>query len=370
MAGIFISYRRADSDGWAGRLRDALRARFGNRVFQDVESIADGEIFSEVIDRALQECDVALIIIGPNWASARNDERPPPRSERRLGAHRDRARARTAEDPRDSGARRRRVDAARGGPARRAAVADQEAGPRDPQQQLGFRRRAAREPSQTDRRTAARSGRRGSMRSASLARGGRAIGAFAGSRYFGQPAPSPTPAEPAARAAPQALRHKRRRAARLPHPSPFRLAEDRRAPDAPTEKPAASRTAAGSSEAARAARREHAPAASARRRRSRRRAARRPSRRATAAIRRRASAAARQAARSPQPKPRSSRARNPPRSAAPRPSAAARRGSPPLHPRPPQRPPAAPATDVASLNLPNRPPRRASSRSETAGPIG
>jgi len=70
MAGIFISYRRADSDGWAGRLRDALRARFGNRVFQDVESIADGEIFSEVIDRALQECDVALIIIGPNWASA------------------------------------------------------------------------------------------------------------------------------------------------------------------------------------------------------------------------------------------------------------------------------------------------------------
>src|SRR4029077_11251337 len=57
---------------WAGRLRDALRVRFGNRVFQDVESIADGEIFSEVIGRALQECDVALIIIGPNWGSAQN----------------------------------------------------------------------------------------------------------------------------------------------------------------------------------------------------------------------------------------------------------------------------------------------------------
>ncbi len=74
MAGIFISYRRADSDGWAGRLRDALRVRFGDRVFQDVDNIADGEIFSEVIDRALQECDVALVIIGPNWASA-HDER-------------------------------------------------------------------------------------------------------------------------------------------------------------------------------------------------------------------------------------------------------------------------------------------------------
>lgn len=73
MAGIFISYRRADSDGWAGRLRDALRVRFGDRVFQDVDNIADGEIFSEVIDRALQECDVALVIIGPNWASARDE---------------------------------------------------------------------------------------------------------------------------------------------------------------------------------------------------------------------------------------------------------------------------------------------------------
>ena len=74
MAGIFISYRRADSDGWAGRLRDALRAQFGGDVFQDVDSIPDGEIFSEVIDRALQECDVALVIIGPNWATARDED--------------------------------------------------------------------------------------------------------------------------------------------------------------------------------------------------------------------------------------------------------------------------------------------------------
>jgi hypothetical protein len=74
MAGIFISYRRADSDGWAGRLRDALRVRFGDIVFQDVDNIADGEIFSDVIDRALQACDVALIIIGPTWANARDEQ--------------------------------------------------------------------------------------------------------------------------------------------------------------------------------------------------------------------------------------------------------------------------------------------------------
>jgi len=70
VAGIFISYRRADSDGWAGRLRDALRSRFGDLVFQDVDNIPDGEIFADVIDRALNECDVALVIIGPQWGSA------------------------------------------------------------------------------------------------------------------------------------------------------------------------------------------------------------------------------------------------------------------------------------------------------------
>jgi hypothetical protein len=90
MAGIFISYRRADSDGWAGRLRDTLRARFGAGVFQDVDSIPDGEIFSEVIDRALQTCDVALVIIGPNWATARDN------SGRRLDQEEDWVRTETA----------------------------------------------------------------------------------------------------------------------------------------------------------------------------------------------------------------------------------------------------------------------------------
>ncbi|MGZ8263116.1 MAG: TIR domain-containing protein [Burkholderiales bacterium] len=91
MAGIFISYRRADSDGWAGRLRDALRVRFGDLVFQDVDNIADGEIFSDVIDRALNECDVALIIIGPSWGSARDEQ-----GRRRLDLEEDWVRTETA----------------------------------------------------------------------------------------------------------------------------------------------------------------------------------------------------------------------------------------------------------------------------------
>jgi hypothetical protein len=51
MAGIFISYRRDDASGHAGRLFDRLAARFGrDRVFMDVTDIAPGEDFTRVRD--------------------------------------------------------------------------------------------------------------------------------------------------------------------------------------------------------------------------------------------------------------------------------------------------------------------------------
>ena len=38
MSGLFISYRRADSAGWAGRLKDHLEARYGaDLVWQVVD---------------------------------------------------------------------------------------------------------------------------------------------------------------------------------------------------------------------------------------------------------------------------------------------------------------------------------------------
>jgi hypothetical protein len=41
MPGIFISYRREDASGHAGRLRDRLTQRFGREtVFMDVSDIA------------------------------------------------------------------------------------------------------------------------------------------------------------------------------------------------------------------------------------------------------------------------------------------------------------------------------------------
>lgn len=70
MPGIFISYRRSDSGGHAGRLRDHLSAHFGpSLVFQDVD-IGDGDVFADVIDRALLSCDVVLVVIGRDWVGA------------------------------------------------------------------------------------------------------------------------------------------------------------------------------------------------------------------------------------------------------------------------------------------------------------
>ena len=68
-ARIFISYRRADSAGWAGRLHSDLRERFGaDRVFRDV-SIAPGVDFRDHIEGVMDGCEVLLAVIGPRWAT-------------------------------------------------------------------------------------------------------------------------------------------------------------------------------------------------------------------------------------------------------------------------------------------------------------
>ena len=67
---IFISYRREDSAGHAGRLFDRLRERFGrDRVFLDVVGIQAGVDFVETIDKAVGSCDVLLAVIGREWLS-------------------------------------------------------------------------------------------------------------------------------------------------------------------------------------------------------------------------------------------------------------------------------------------------------------
>ena len=68
MSGIFISYRRDDQAGFAGRLADALEARFGaDNVFRDIEDIHPGDDFVVAIDQHLASVDVMLVLIGPAW---------------------------------------------------------------------------------------------------------------------------------------------------------------------------------------------------------------------------------------------------------------------------------------------------------------
>jgi uncharacterized protein len=65
---IVISYRRSDSDVFAGRIRDRLAGRYGDAsVFMDVDDIPFGIDFREHIKEALAASDVVLVIIGSRW---------------------------------------------------------------------------------------------------------------------------------------------------------------------------------------------------------------------------------------------------------------------------------------------------------------
>jgi hypothetical protein len=71
MSGIFISYRREDAAGHAGRLFDRLAQHFGrDQVFMDVAGIDPGVDFVEAIEQAVGSCNVLIVVIGKQWAQA------------------------------------------------------------------------------------------------------------------------------------------------------------------------------------------------------------------------------------------------------------------------------------------------------------
>lgn len=71
MSGIFLSYRRSDSEGYAGRLFEGLKTRCdADQLFFDVAAIAPGEDFHKVIADKVGSCAVLLALIGKNWLSA------------------------------------------------------------------------------------------------------------------------------------------------------------------------------------------------------------------------------------------------------------------------------------------------------------
>lgn len=68
MGAIFISYRRKDSAGYAGRLCDRLSEVFGAKnVFMDVEDIHPGEDFAQAIEDRIAACAVVIAVVGPQW---------------------------------------------------------------------------------------------------------------------------------------------------------------------------------------------------------------------------------------------------------------------------------------------------------------
>ena len=67
---LFISYRRDDSAGHAGRVRDRLEREFGaDLLFMDVDAVPLGVNFVKVLRDEVTKCDALLAIIGPNWAN-------------------------------------------------------------------------------------------------------------------------------------------------------------------------------------------------------------------------------------------------------------------------------------------------------------
>src|SRR6478609_5598921 len=75
MAGkIFINYRRDDSIGMAGRLHDRLAQTLGrDKLFMDVDHIPAGTDFVAHLNSQVAECDVVLVVIGPNWLVAKDE---------------------------------------------------------------------------------------------------------------------------------------------------------------------------------------------------------------------------------------------------------------------------------------------------------
>lgn len=71
--GIFLSYRRDDAEGQAGRLYGDLAQAFGEAfVFMDVAGIGAGLDFRKVIDKHVTSCAVLLALIGPEWLDAKD----------------------------------------------------------------------------------------------------------------------------------------------------------------------------------------------------------------------------------------------------------------------------------------------------------
>jgi hypothetical protein len=72
---VFISYRREDAAGHAGRVHDRLAKEFGaNLLFMDVDGIPLGVNFVKALHEEVAKCGVLLAVIGPHWLKVRDKD--------------------------------------------------------------------------------------------------------------------------------------------------------------------------------------------------------------------------------------------------------------------------------------------------------
>jgi hypothetical protein len=70
---IFISYRRDESTGYAGRIHEGLARVYGtDSVFMDMDDIDPGADFVRAIEDQISACDVLLVLIGNQWLTVQN----------------------------------------------------------------------------------------------------------------------------------------------------------------------------------------------------------------------------------------------------------------------------------------------------------
>lgn len=79
MTAIFISYRRSDAGGHAGRLFDRLRQWFDEGVlFYDLDGIDAGDDFPARLEDSIRGAKVVLVLIGPDWVTTLNERAAKP----------------------------------------------------------------------------------------------------------------------------------------------------------------------------------------------------------------------------------------------------------------------------------------------------
>lgn len=68
IANVFISYRRSDAEGWAGRLSDSLKAVLGRiKICRDIDDIPPGVEFDAYIIHSVSSCNALIVLMGPHW---------------------------------------------------------------------------------------------------------------------------------------------------------------------------------------------------------------------------------------------------------------------------------------------------------------